>query len=63
MPRQCKGTREAVINRINAVERHRRMTNCQQGTIIDISCFGIKHRIKREGIFTIEDLIKELNNE
>ena len=62
MPKQCKPTTNAVNNRINAYLRQLRMNDAYNypSNVVPIEIFGIKHRIKKEGIFTIEDIIEEL---
>ena len=66
MPKQCKPTREAVWTRIEAAERLNRINdatfhdNYRGDYIVPIEIFGIKHKIKKEGLFTIDDIIEEL---
>jgi len=62
MPRQCKPTKEAINMRIDAHIRLLRMKDAWTGpdNIVPIEIFGIKHRIKQEGLFTMEDLLEEL---
>ena len=59
MPKKCKPTKEAVDMRIKAYYRQLRRLEAQNN-IVPLDIFGIKHRIKKEGIFTIDDIIKEL---
>jgi hypothetical protein len=62
MPKQCKPTEEAVNKRIEAFLRQLRMKDAYNypANVVPINIFGIKHRLKKEGIFTIEDILKEL---
>ncbi|NMC60071.1 MAG: hypothetical protein GYA51_11940 [Candidatus Methanofastidiosa archaeon] len=61
MPKQCKPTKEAVNMRIDAYLRQLRMQNAYfPENIVPIEIFGIKHRINKEGLFTMEDIINEL---
>ena len=64
MPRQCKPTEEAVNMRIEAYIRQLRIKEAYSypPNIVPIEIFGIKHRIKKEGLFTIADIISELQN-
>lgn len=62
MPRKCKPTEEAINMRINAHSRLLKMKDAYiyPSNVFPIEIFGIKHRIKREGIFTMENIIEEL---
>jgi len=61
MPKQCKPTEEAINKRIAAYVRQLRIKNAYAPeNIVPIEIFGIKHRIKKEGLFTMEDILNEL---
>ena len=63
MPKQCKPTEEAINKRINAYLRQLQMQDAYNypENVVPIEIFGIKHKIKKEGLFTIEDILNELN--
>jgi hypothetical protein len=62
MPKQCKPTYEAINKRIDAYIRHLEMHDAYNypSNVIPIEIFGIKHRLKREGYFTMENILEEL---
>jgi hypothetical protein len=61
MPKQCKPTEEAINKRIDAYLRQLRIKDAFiLDNIVPIEIFGIKHRIKKEGLFTIADILEEL---
>jgi hypothetical protein len=61
MPKQCKPTEEAINMRIDAYLRQLRMNDAYAPeNIVPIEIFGIKHKIKQEGLFTMEDILNEL---
>lgn len=67
MPKLCKPTKEAILNRLYAVDR----LNCikhatrfypgNEKGIVNSSVFGLK-RTQKEGLLTIDDVINELKN-
>jgi hypothetical protein len=61
MPKKCKPTREAVLNRLEAVRRHGRIFGYEVNLPLNETAFGLKNKIpKFYGALTIEDLIESL---
>jgi len=61
MSKQCKPTEEAIFTRIRAFERLTRMRDAYlPDGVVPIEIFGIKHKIKRVGHFTIKNIMEEL---
>ena len=65
MPRTCKPTEEAVNMRMEAYLRLLRMKDAYNypSNVFPIEIFGIKHKIMQEGIFSMDDIIRELEND
>ena len=61
MSKKCKPTEKAIFERMQAYARLLRIRNAYlPDGVVPIEIFGIKHKLKREGIFTIKNLIEEL---
>ena len=60
MPKLCKPTHKAIAFRVRAYYRHAQIHNYIPEMMIPIAVFGIKGKIKREGVFMIQTLIEEL---
>jgi len=59
MPKKCKPTEEAIISRIEAVNRYARINNYTPWGQWDISVFGLE-TTKKKGRLTMDELIEEL---
>ncbi len=61
MPKECKPTMEAINKRIDAYLRQLRMKEAYiPDDIVPVEIFGIKHKVRQEGLFTMEDILREL---
>jgi hypothetical protein len=61
MPKKCKPTEEAIIKRVDAVNRHARINHYTPWELWDISVFGLK-TTQKKGRLTMNELIEELSN-